>query len=144
MSGGKIVAKAEDTLGFRHGFMAAVDPNSLVILALSGDPCRRLYEMDLLREIKQKRIGRKIVVIGGGLDPLTDLVKTGLADAFFDYGHVPAVTDEVLAPLVAMTGQMLGLFISLEAGLSPDNPSPNGIINRVVQGVYIHPRTAEA
>jgi tagatose-6-phosphate ketose/aldose isomerase len=143
MSGGKIVAKAEDTLGFRHGFMAAVDPNSLIILALSRDPCRHLYEMDLLREIGQKGIGRKTVVIGGGLGPLTDLVKTDLADAFFDYGSVPAMTDEMLAPLVAMTGQMLGLFLSLREGLRPDNPSPSGIINRVVQGVHIHPRTAD-
>ena len=28
---------------------------------------------------------------------------------------------------------------SLNSGISPDNPSPDGVINRVVQGVKIHP-----
>ena len=134
MSGGSVVAKAEDTLGFRHGFMAAVDPDSLIVLALSRDPCRRKYEMDLLSEIKQKQMGKKTVVVGGQvLGPTREA-----ADAAFDYGDVPAVSDPVLAPIAAIPGQLLGLFLSLEAGLHPDNPSPGGIINRVVQGVRIH------
>jgi len=29
--------------------------------------------------------------------------------------------------------------LSLGIGLNPDNPSPNGVINRVVQGVRIYP-----
>jgi hypothetical protein len=28
--------------------------------------------------------------------------------------------------------------LSLRQGLNPDNPSPDGVINRVVQGVKIH------
>ena len=139
LSGGTVVAKAEDTLGFRHGFMAAVDTTSLVIMALSQDPYRHMYEMDLLAEIRQKRIGRKTVVIGGPAST-NGVMTAGLADACFDHGDFPSVSDEVRAPLVAMTGQMLGLFLSLDAGLRPDNPSPGGIINRVVQGVRIHPR----
>jgi D-galactosamine 6-phosphate deaminase/isomerase len=138
LSAGTVVAKAEDTLGFRHGFMAAVDSKSLIVLALSQDPCRRLYERDLLEEIRQKGIGRKVVVIGGPAST-NGVMTAGLADAFFDHGDVPSVSDDVRAPLVAITGQMLGLFLSLNAGLRPDNPSPGGIINRVVQGVRIHP-----
>ncbi|HET6450858.1 MAG TPA: SIS domain-containing protein [Spirochaetia bacterium] len=142
MSAGLVVAKAEDTLGFRHGFMAAVDSSSMIAVALSHDPCRRAYEVDLLREIRQKGIGRKIVVITGGEARLPP-GAADLADASFDYGEAP-VTDSVKAPLVAVTGQLLGLFISLGAGLQPDNPSPRGVINRVVQGVRIHPRGARA
>jgi len=134
MSGGSVVAKAEDTLGFRHGFMAAVDPDSLIVLTLSRDPCRRKYEMDLLTEIRQKRMGKKTVIVGGGVMSLT----RDAAEAAFDYGDVPSITDQVLAPIAAIPGQLLGLFLSLEAGLHPDNPSPGGIINRVVQGVRIH------
>ena len=139
LSGGSLVAKAEDTLGFRHGFMAAVDEESALVIALSQDPCRRAYEVDLLREIRQKGIGSKTVIVSGGAARL-EPAEADLADAAFDYGPAEAVTDSILAPLVAVTGQLLGLFVSLEAGLRPDNPSPGGVINRVVQGVRIHPR----
>jgi tagatose-6-phosphate ketose/aldose isomerase len=139
MSGGTVVAKAEDCLGFRHGFMAAVDANSLIVLALSQDPCRHLYEMDLLAEIRQKGLGRKTVVMAGGRNDPDRQEIGALTDGIFDYGPVPSVTDQVLAPLAAMTGQLMGVFLSLHAGLRPDNPSPSGVINRVVQGVRIHP-----
>jgi tagatose-6-phosphate ketose/aldose isomerase len=139
MSGGTVVAKAEDTLGFRHGFMAAVDANSLIVLVMSQDPCRRLYEMDLLAEIKQKGLGKKTVAMTGARNDADRRAAAALTDALFDYGSVPSVTDQVLAPLAAMSGQLLGVFLSLHAGLRPDNPSPSGVINRVVQGVRIHP-----
>ncbi len=139
LSGGAVVARAEDPLGFRHGFMAAVDANSLIVLAVSQDPCRQLYEMDLLAEIRQKGLGRKTVAMTGGRNR-PDLQKIGaLTDALFDYGPVASVADQFLSPLVALTGQLLGVFFSLHAGLRPDNPSPSGVINRVVQGVHIHP-----
>ncbi len=34
--------------------------------------------------------------------------------------------------------QMLGLFSSIELGLKPDTPSPNGIISRVVEKFAIY------
>jgi len=34
---------------------------------------------------------------------------------------------------------LLGYHLSLRIGLNPDNPSPEGVINRVVQGVRIYP-----
>ena len=139
LSGGTVIAKAEDTLGFRHGFMAAVDANSLIVLALSQDPCRQRYELDLLREIRRKGIGRKVVAMIGGKNAISRSEIAEVTDWHFDYGPADCVTDEVQAPLVAVTGQLLGLFLSLRAGLRPDNPSPSGVINRVVQGVRIHP-----
>ena len=134
LSGGAVVAKAEDTLGFRHGPMAAVDANSLIVLFLSGNSYRRRYEFDLLRELHDKRMGKKIIVVCDGTDGLGQTAADVL-----DYGPAPGVTDEVRAPLLAVTGQLLGLFFSLSAGLQPDTPSPSGIISRVVQGVRIHP-----
>ncbi len=140
MSGGTVIAKAEDTLGFRHGFMAAVDLNSLIVLALSQDPCRQRYELDILSEIRRKGIGRKVVAVIGGKNAIVRHEVEQLTDSLLDYGPAGFVTDDVQAPLVALTGQLLGLFLSLHAGLRPDNPSPSGVINRVVQGVRIHPR----
>jgi tagatose-6-phosphate ketose/aldose isomerase len=34
--------------------------------------------------------------------------------------------------------QMFALHHSLSLGITPDNPSPDGKVNRVVQGVVIH------
>lgn len=131
LSGGRIIAKAEDTLGFRHGFMAAVDAESLIVLHLSSDAYRRRYEMDLLAELRAKGLGKRTVVVADS--------ATGVPGAVLAYGVEPGVTDEFRSPLAMLPGQLLGLFASLRFGLRPDNPSPSGIINRVVQGVRIHP-----
>jgi tagatose-6-phosphate ketose/aldose isomerase len=142
LSGGAIVAKAEDILGFRHGFMAAVDSNSLIVVFLSCNPYRRQYELDLLKELHDKRLGKKFVVICDGRDGLGQALTSGPDREVMNYGPAPRVTDEVRAPLLAVTGQLLGLFFCLNAGLCPDNPSPSGIISKVVQGVRIHPYDA--
>jgi len=44
LSGGNIVAYASDTLGFRHGFMASVNDDSVIILTSSSNPIRKKYE----------------------------------------------------------------------------------------------------
>jgi tagatose-6-phosphate ketose/aldose isomerase len=119
--------------------MAAADANSLIVLFLSGNSYRRRYELDLLRELQQKGMGKKIIVVCDGTDGLGKSPSTGPVTDVMDYGPVPGVTDDVRAPLLAVTGQLLGLFFSLSAGLRPDTPSPSGIITRVVQGVRIHP-----
>jgi len=140
MSGGKVFAKAEDTLGFRHGFMAAVDPESLIVFSISGDARRRRYEADLLGEIRAKALGKKIALIAEN-DAAESLSVP--RNASFLYRASPPVTDAVRSPLVAITGQLLGLFLSLKAGLMPDNPSPGGVISRVVQGVRIYEEREE-
>ncbi|NOW23439.1 fructoselysine-6-P-deglycase FrlB-like protein [Clostridium butyricum] len=35
-------------------------------------------------------------------------------------------------------GQMFGYLSSLKLNISPDNPRPDGTVNRVVKGVVIH------
>ncbi len=41
------------------------------------------------------------------------------------------------------TLQRAAVELSLKMGLNPDNPSPSGSVNRVVQGVTIHKRGEE-
>lgn len=134
LTGGAVLAKAEDTLGFRHGFMAAVDKDSLVVLFRSNDGDRRLYEDDLLREMTGKKLGKRIVVVSDSGSE-SDSSVTALA-----CGSISDDDGRALVP--ALFGQLLGIFTSMACGLKPDNPSPSGVINRVVQGVYIHPRQA--
>jgi tagatose-6-phosphate ketose/aldose isomerase len=47
--------------------------------------------------------------------------------------------DALRTPYEILGPQLIGYHLSLRIGLNPDNPSPDGVINRVVQGVTIHP-----
>lgn len=131
LSGGTVIAKAEDTLGFRHGFMAAVDDSTLLVAFLSSDPYRRQYEKELLAEIRAKKLGKTVVAVS---DPDPDLAE--LCDHALPWGG--PVSDDARAILSVLFGQLLGTCFSLSLGLRPDNPSPEGVINRVVQGVRVH------
>ena len=52
--------------------------------------------------------------------------------------HTSDLPDPWLAPLWLGLAQRYALQRSLAQGLSPDNPYPDGTVNRVVQGVTIH------
>jgi tagatose-6-phosphate ketose/aldose isomerase len=48
------------------------------------------------------------------------------------------IEDGFRPPLDVMVAQLLALRLSLALGLDPDNPSPRGVISRVVEGVRIY------
>jgi len=50
-----------------------------------------------------------------------------------------AAAAAALAPLYVQYAQLSGLRCALDAGISPDNPSPDGSVNRVVKGVTDYP-----
>ena len=52
--------------------------------------------------------------------------------------------DPALALPFVLVAQLLGLYFSLALGRTPDNPFPDSEVNRVVQGVNIHPLEEEA
>ena len=54
-------------------------------------------------------------------------------------GGLEGVEDPALALPFVLVAQLLGLYFSLALGLTPDNPFPDQEVNRVVQGVTIHP-----
>jgi tagatose-6-phosphate ketose/aldose isomerase len=56
-------------------------------------------------------------------------------------GMSQATDIDLVWPYVA-AAQIYALHASLARGLSPDNPNPQGTVNRVVQGVRIHPLEA--
>ncbi|WP_428770445.1 sugar isomerase [Treponema sp. HNW] len=130
LSGGSVIAKAEDLLGIRHGFMAAIDKTSLVLIFRSADKQRQLYEDDLINEICTKKLGKTIVVISDNEYQNADKIQVFVCGT--------AVNDDFRSVIVTLFGQLLGFFISLAHSLKPDAPSPDGVINRVVQGVTIH------
>jgi|BenlonsequeITSRD_1030534.scaffolds.fasta_scaffold00007_280 tagatose-6-phosphate ketose/aldose isomerase len=134
LSGGEVMAKAEDTLGFRHGFMAAVNSESLLVILFSSDPYRRLYEIDLAKELRKKKMGKKIVAICNKREDIE-----GLADYIFQTDSAIDSDDDNRAMMVTLAGQIIGFFVALSLGLNPDAPSPEGVIHRVVSGVTIYP-----
>lgn len=139
LTDGQVVCKSEGTLGLRHGPMAVIHEKTLIVMFLSSDPYARLYDLDLLREIRAKQLGVATVVIGDGLadvEGLGDLADT-LIDVKLPKGHI--VSDALRAPLYIVWPQMLAVYTSLRRGLKPDTPSAGGVINRVVEGVHIHP-----
>ncbi|MDA6191660.1 sugar isomerase, partial [Escherichia coli] len=46
--------------------------------------------------------------------------------------------DHLIALNYLIIGQLFALFNSIHLGVTPDNPSPTGIVNRVVKGVNIY------
>jgi len=134
LSAGKVVTMAESPLGLRHGPMSSVDGQTLFVGFLSSDARRRGYELDLLREIDRKRLGRvRAVVTTPGNDDVSSL-----ADYSLSLQCPPDFPDYYRPVLDVMFGQLIGLFASMRCGLKPDQPSPNGAITRVVQPIKLY------
>ncbi|MGA2964728.1 MAG: SIS domain-containing protein [Terriglobales bacterium] len=133
LTAGKIQTLSESTLGLRHGPMSALDGDTVFVSFLSRDLHRRNYELDLLREVNRKQLGKLLVVLAP--DVTEDLSR--FADHVLSL-HAPELSDEYRAPVDVILAQLLGLFCSLRLGLQPDCPSPNGIISRVVSNVNIY------
>ncbi len=134
LSGGQIATLAESPLGLRHGPMSGVDGQSLFVAFLSNDRRRRGYEVDLLEEIRSKRLARlRVVVTANGAQDVTSL-----ADRVLSLNCRAGFPDEYRPALDVMFGQLLGLFASSACGLRPDQPSPSGAINRVVSPIRLY------
>ena len=134
LTAGKIHTMAESVLGLRHGPMSTLDKSSLFVMFLSSDEKRRGYEIDLLKEVREKKLGKMTVVVS----PQTYEGLNELADCVLSLDAPRNLTDEYRAPVDIIFAQLLGLFSSLNAGLLPDRPSPNGAISRVVSHVNIY------
>jgi tagatose-6-phosphate ketose/aldose isomerase len=134
LSAGNVTTLAETPLGLRHGPMSSVDGQSLFVALLSSEARKRGYELDLLREIDRKRLGRvRLVVTAGDGNDVAEL-----ADYRLPLGCGLDFPDFYRPVLDVMLGQLLGLFASMRCGLKPDRPSPTGTINRVVQPIKLY------
>jgi tagatose-6-phosphate ketose/aldose isomerase len=135
LTAGKIKTMSQSTLALRHGPMAALDQDTLFISFLSSQSTRQRYEIDLLREIERKDlVGTSIAVVGSGSPHLSPLEHTKVVAPEQQW----AIPDLYRPVVDILFGQLLGLFASLRCGLTPDSPSPNGAISRVVQPIEIY------
>ncbi len=125
MTAGCTTILQETFLGLHHGPLSFLRTDTLTLCLLSSSTERRRYEEDLLRELRQKNLGRLVVI--GPPDSERDLAHE------FVPCMAPDMPEHLRAPFDIVFAQILGFYLSLAWGLDPDNPSPDGVITRVVQ-----------
>jgi tagatose-6-phosphate ketose/aldose isomerase len=136
LTDGRVVSIGESPLGFRHGPKAIVNGSTLVVTFLSNDAYTRQYDLDLLHELRSDAVAGRVVALTARADAQDggDTVMLGAhspgADSFSNL--------ELCLPYAAFA-QSLAFLRSVSLGLSPDSPNAAGTVNRVVQGVSIHP-----
>lgn len=136
MTGGTVICKADKFMGVRHGPLAVIDDKTIVVYFLSSDPFVRRYELDLMKEIKEKDIGMKRIAVCNKADDDVDQSVDYAIE--FDKKDTFEIPDFYRPVMDVTVGQMMGLFKSLSLNLKPDNPSERGIISRIVKGVKIY------
>ncbi len=92
--------------------------------------CTGFIERDLLKELRAKNLGTLVGIAEASEHDLFDAIIPAVS---------PGIADALRTPFEIITPQLLGYHLSLMKSLNPDYPSPTGVINRVVQGVTIHP-----
>jgi tagatose-6-phosphate ketose/aldose isomerase len=133
LSDGQVVAISDTPLGFRHGPKTILNGRSLVVVLLCNDPYSRRYEVDLLEELRADGVAARVLALTA--QPLPDLRNPD------DVAVSGAASESDLALCLpyAVFAQSLAFMQSLSRGLRPDVPNARGTVNRVVQGVTIHP-----
>lgn len=122
LTAGKLLSYCESPLGFRHGPKSLVDETTDIVFMSSSDAYTKLYDADLLAELKRDNQARQITV---------------LDNAFFNQsGQMKDVWAGL--PYIVYC-QVFAFFKSMALEISPDNPCPTGEVNRVVEGVTLYP-----
>ena len=132
LTAGKIATMYESPVGFRHGPKSLINDQTLVLVFGSIDPYTRQYDLDLVGEVAGDQIARQVVLLtdqAAGIEHVREVLVASSADSLDIYRAFPYI----------IYGQLISLLTSLKVQNRPDTPSPTGTVNRVVQGVVIHP-----
>ena len=129
LTAGRVVAIHDTPLGFRHGPKIVIGESTVVVHLRSNDEHTKLYDRDLLRELRND--GRSAAIVE--LSPMT--LAAGIGSA----GSAARLNDAWLSLIYVVYCQMLAFHKAMALGVEVDNPCPTGEVNRVVDGVTIHP-----
>lgn len=128
---GSVATCFDSTLGFRHGPKTFVTGNTLVFVFVSNNPLTRSYDHDLVDELRRDGVAARVIEV-------TARPRSGATDNTIVVPEMAQADDvDLVWPYVA-AAQVFALQASLVRGITPDNPNPQGMVNRVVQGVRIH------
>lgn len=134
---GKIMTNADSSLGFRHGPKSVINDKTLLVSFLSSNKYTRKYEEDLLEEIALDPGKKRILVIS---DQYDKNIATKIDYYITTFHNEISFEDDVyLVFSYLLVAQLFALFKSVQLHINPDNPSPDGTVNRVVKGVKIYP-----
>ncbi|MDP9160594.1 MAG: hypothetical protein M3O09_10275 [Acidobacteriota bacterium] len=136
LTDGRVLAMHETFLGFRHGALGFLREDTPIVCFMSSDPHKRLYEEDLMEDLRAKKLGR-LVVIG-------DEPSAARGGEWSIPAIAPFLPDALRTPFEVPLAQLLAYHLSVSVGVDPDNPSPNGTITRVVKAFRIHEELAPA
>jgi tagatose-6-phosphate ketose/aldose isomerase len=137
LSAGQILSYFESPLGFRHGPKSLVDADTQLILLQSADPYTRQYDLDLYAELQRDKLALRIDMLTVQQFAATEPQRASAATA--DLLSADGLTDDWLGLLHVLWCQTLACYKAMQLGVAPDNPCPGGQVNRVVQGVVVHP-----
>lgn len=129
LTAGQVVSYYDSSLGFRHGPKSVLNDQTLVVCYVSTDPYTRQYDLDIVRELRGNLGEERVLAISG--EPAPEVPAWVIPGA---------LTDDAAAGIAYVVfAQLLAAHCSHGLGLTVDNPFPGGEVNRVVQGVTIHP-----
>jgi tagatose-6-phosphate ketose/aldose isomerase len=131
LTAGRVVSYHDSSLGFRHGPKAVLTDRTLAVVYRSGDPYTAQYDDDISAELRAALGDRNVLVVRADGD------AAGHSPVVGPHG-LDGLADVFLAAAYVVVAQQLALRMSLALGLTPDNPFPDGTVNRVVQGVTLH------
>ena len=134
LTNGQVVAGHNNAAEFRHGPKTVLSPKTVTVHFISNNAFTSKYDMDLLNELWGQKSDNKIIAIHSGKTRVqADLDFVYYDDGFEVLGNVAVG----LQGLVFM--QLLSMYTSIALNVPTDNPSPSGLVNRVVQGVTVYP-----
>ncbi|HDL6905060.1 TPA: SIS domain-containing protein [Yersinia enterocolitica] len=133
LTAGKVAAFYDSPTGFRHGPKSLVNAETLVVVFVSSHSYTRQYDLDLLAELHRDQQAMRVVATSAVTSPEIEHGPHILLPASRHF------IDVEQAFCFLMYAQIFALTESIKAGITPDTPSASGTVNRVVQGVVIHP-----
>lgn len=122
----------DTSLGFRHGPKSFVNETSMVLGFVSNDDYTRQYDFDMLEELRLDEVANTVCAIQVNSDTNFEGTTFALNEK---YNSIP---DAYLALPFTVFGQIVSLMTAVKVGNTPDSPSANKTVNRVVEGVTIH------
>ena len=132
LTAGQIATMYESPVGFRHGPKSLINQDTVVLVFGSTDGYTKAYDLDLVREVAGDGIVRRLVMLTDREEQLEGVEQVVLST------QEPLGDSYRIFPYVVYA-QLFALLTSLKVKNRPDTPSPTGTVNRVVQGVIIHP-----
>ena len=132
LTAGQIATMYESPVGFRHGPKSLINQDTVVLVFGSADTYTKAYDLDLVREVAGDGIVRRLVLLTDREEQLEGVEQVVLST------QEPLGDSYRIFPYIVYA-QLFALLSSLKVKNRPDTPSPTGTVNRVVQGVIIHP-----